>query len=263
MRITFIRIFLLNIKLSISRAIQYRADFFINFFLAVTLSSVAPVIQYLIFTRTKGYPGWTIEQIILFQGCLLLWGGIKNTLFGQIRIKMNQFVQKGQLDKLLLKPYPVIGSILSDGFNMSSAGTIIAGIAIIIYSVHKLSLHITAMQILFLISVYMAGIIFYSSVLIFFCSVNILIVFIGRLGDIFDKLMQFSEYPVEIFPEVGRFIFVTIIPIAVWIYFPAQVLLNRFEMTNLFYLFFFCISSACGSLLIWHYALKKYTSAGG
>lgn len=259
----FIRIFVFNIKMNIVRTIQYRADFLINVFLAMAFSSVAPIVQFLIFTKTKGYPGWTLDQIILFQGCLLLWGGIKNTLFGQIKFKMNQFVQKGLLDRLLLKPYPVIASILSDGFQIASIGTIIAGAAIILYSLDKMKIDLTAFQILLFLYVYILGMTFYISVLILFCSINVLVVFIGRLGDILDKLLQFSEYPIEIFPKTGRVLFVTFAPIAVWIYFPSQILLNRIEFASLIGLSFFCILSFFISLLFWDFTLKKYTSAGG
>jgi ABC-2 type transport system permease protein len=257
-----LRLFFLNCKLRIARSVEFRFDFVLGLFVSLMSSSIGPLVQFLIFTRTKGYPGWNLHQILLFQGVLLLWSGLKDTIFGEMRHQVLNLINKGEFDRLLLKPYPPIGILLTSGFYLYSFGTIIAGIALVAFSIHRMHLIIGFGQLglffLFLIS----GLILYTAISVLYCTVVIMLVFVARLGEILDKILRFSEYPIEIFPRVTRIIFITVLPFAIWVYFPAQALIDRVKITAL-------ISVACSfilfwlSLQLWNICLKKYTSAGG
>lgn len=260
--VSLLRLFFFNCKLRIARSIEFRFDFFLGVFVALTLSAIGPLVQYLIFTRTNGYPGWNIDQIVLFQGVLLLWLGLKDTIFGDLRNLVQNLVRKGEFDRLLLKPYPPIGILLASGFYYYGIGTIIAGIVVIVYAVHKLQLLINFGQIGLFFLFVTSGLILYMGFMVFFCTLVIIFVFTFRAGEIIDKFLRFSEFPMEIFPRLTRMIFVTVLPFAVWIYFPAQTLLGRLESKALlgvvFSFFVFWIN-----LKLWNWGLKKYASAGG
>lgn len=241
---------------------EFRLDFFLGMFVATLLSGVGPMVQYIIFTKTNGYPGWTLNQIILFQGILLLWSGIKDTAFGDVRTNVETMVRRGEFDRLLLKPYPPIGIILSGGFYYYGAGSIIAGIIVTAYAFQRLNLSVGLPQMgLFLLFI-VSGIVFYMAVTVLYCTIAVMIVFTSRIGEIMEKILRFSQYPVEIFPMVTRMVLLTFVPMAVWVYFPAQALLNRLDEKAL-------ISVAASFVLfwlsvkLWDLCLKKYTSAGG
>ena len=80
-----VKYFFLYSKSKISQAMQYRLDFLLGFFIAIFASSLAPICQYLIFVQMKGYPNWNLYQIILFQGVMLLWFGVKEILFADVK----------------------------------------------------------------------------------------------------------------------------------------------------------------------------------
>jgi ABC-2 type transport system permease protein len=260
--INLIRLFLFNCKIRISRSIEFRFDFCLGLFVSLTLSAIGPLVQYLIFTQTNGYPGWSIDQIVLFQGMLLLWLGIKDTIFGDLRNMVQNLVRKGEFDRLLLKPYPPIGVILASGFYYYGTGTIIAGIVVIAYAINKMQLMINPGQLGWFFLFLIAGLILYMGFMVLFCTLVVIFVFTFRAGEILDKILRFSEFPLEIFPRLTRVVFITVFPFAVWIYFPAQALLGRLETKALlgvvFSILFFWIN-----LNLWNWGLKKYTSAGG
>ncbi len=262
MLIGLIKLFLFNCKLKISSGMQYRIDFFLGLLVSLGMSSIGPVFQYLYFSHSNGYPNWNIKQIILFQGFMLLWFGIKDMLFGEIREKIVNLVRAGGFDMILLKPYPAVGIILSNGFYYQGFGPIIAGLVIIIYMINNISLHINIYQIGLIIFFYISGIILYMGITIIYCSIALLIVFMSRLGEIIDKLLQFSQYPVDIFLRIIRIAFIMVFPIAIWAYLPTQTLLNRIDITVLFSILS-CIVFFLISLIFWNICLKKYTSAGG
>jgi ABC-2 type transport system permease protein len=257
-----LRLYNWHMKLSISRAIIYRFDFLTGLFISIIVSGLGPYVQYLFFTQTKGYPGWTLDEIILFQGILLLWFGVRDTLFGDIRGTVMQMVWKGEFDRLLLKPYPPIGMILCSGFQLNGIGSCIAGILLTGLSISHLHIDFRLTTLLLLIVTVISGVILFMAITIFFCTILIMLIQMGRINEMFESITTFANYPTNIFPTVLRVAMVTFLPFAIWTYYPTQILLNRAD--GMFW------SAVAGSLAlfgisikVWNSCLRNYTSAGG
>jgi ABC-2 type transport system permease protein len=93
-------------------------------------------------------------------------------LFGELQWFISNLIWRGELDRLLLKPYPPIGIILTSGFSLNSTGSILAGIAITIYSIVKMQLSIGFFQIaLFLVYIAVGVILTMSLHVLFSCMV--------------------------------------------------------------------------------------------
>jgi ABC-2 type transport system permease protein len=257
-----IELFFWNSKLRIARSMEYRFNFIAGTIISLFFSFIGPVVQYLIFTQTKGYPGWTIKQLILFQGMMLFWMGLRDTAFGDLKQNITEMVQKGDFDRLLLKPYPPIGVILTSGFNFRNFGTLVTGIIITILAAGALKLTLGWGVISLIILTVIFGLLFNMTLDILFCSVIVLIIHTIRLGEFFENLLNFARYPVEIFSKAVRFAFLTFVPFAIWIYYPTQVLLQRIDL-KIMIAFATSLIMFGLSLIIWKHCLKKYTSAGG
>jgi len=257
-----LRLFLWNCKLDISRNMAYRFNFIAGTLISLLNSGVAPIVQYLIFTTTNGYPGWTVQQLILFQGVLLLWGGVRTMVFGRVLPEMNSLVGSGEFDRLLVKPYPPMGVLLASGFQLSGFAPTIAGVVIIAMSLSSLDVvwHWWTLP-LFLVLL-LVGCCLYAALLILMCCIILVAIQMGRLGELFEKLLSFSDYPISIYPRILGRLFSIALPFAIWINFPAQTLLNRLDVTMIW--------GAIVSIVLlfvshglWKLCLSKYTSAGG
>lgn len=97
-------LFILNSKLNIAKQMEYRFNFFLTSIIALVFSSISPLLQYLIFTQTKGFPGWNLDQIILFQGVLLIVPGLQNLLFGELRYSQADIHHSGSLCHMGIHP---------------------------------------------------------------------------------------------------------------------------------------------------------------
>lgn len=241
---------------------MYRFDFLMGVTIALAFNSVGPILQYLIFTQTEGFPGWNLEQIILFQGVLLLVLGIRRMLFGDLHSFMIDIVYEGDLDRFLTKPAPAIGIIVGSGFNLDGIGSVFAGLAIMLYSIQTLELVITVTQVgLFILTLFFGVVLYLGIEVLFICSVIILIN-IGRLDDILQTMTRFGDYPLSIFPTATKIILITAVPFAVWANFPAEILIRGWE--NIIVLTYVCCTIFfIGSLFLWHIIIRRYTSAGG
>lgn len=260
--LSIIKLFFWNSKLKIQRGIEYRADFIIGTFISLGMSSIAPITQYLIFSQTRGYPGWTIHQIILFQGVLLMTIGLRDTAFGEMKQNVLTLVRRGDFDRLLLKPYPPISILLTSGFNLKSIGTIIAGIIVTTVAYANLNMTFNILHLPLLIICLISGMLLGMSLDIVFCSMVIKFVNLGQIIRLFDTIVNFASYPVEIYTKIPRVILSIIVPFAIFIYYPTQVLLNRIDF-KLFLAFLASIVIYILCNYLWNNTLKNYTSAGG
>lgn len=260
--VTLAQLFLWNSSLSISKSMQYRFNFLTGAVMTVLFSLIGPLVQYLLFTQTKGFPGWNLNQIILFQGVLLLTAGLKNTLLGNTKNQFIGLIRDGAFDRFLLKPFPPMGLLMATSFTLEGAGTLISGIAVMIYASIKLSLVISGWTLGLFIICIVTGLLFYAALDIIHCSLIVLTVADGGIQGIMNAYLRFSEYPLEIFPKYLQLLFVTLLPMAVLIYYPAQVLLGRIDL-KLIYCFLGVMVFFVLSLNLWKSVLKKYVSAGG
>lgn len=255
-------LFVWNSSLAISRSMQYRFDFLMGTLINLLFSLMGPLVQYLLFTQTKGFPNWNLDQIILFQGILLFTIGLRSTLFGNSRSQFIRLIRNGEFDRFLLKPFPPIALLLATSFNLDGIGTVCAGVVVTVYSIIKLNLLVTIWQVgLFLLSVIL-GLLFIVALDIIHCSLIILTVADGGINGILNAYLRFAEYPLEIYSGFMKTLFITFIPITIIVYYPTQIILNRMDIRILYassgvFIFYGL------SLLFWGTVLKKYTSAGG
>jgi len=241
---------------------QYRLDFLISLFISLAMTSIGPIVQLLVFTQSNGFPGWNIDQIILFQGNVLIWLGLRGTVFGEVRMQMMDMVRKGTFDRLLIKPYPPIGVLLAGGFSLSGLGPFISGIAVTIYAAVHMNLQITPHVVAALLVMIISGLFVYMGLIALFCCLVIFVVHMEKMDEMFENIIRVSDYPLELFPKFLKYSFIFIIPFAVWAYYPAKTLMG--EASSAVYLFlplgivFFIMS-----IKIWNRSLKYYASSGG
>jgi ABC-2 type transport system permease protein len=256
------KLFLFESKLKLARAMEFRADFIFSLITTFIQSFMAPLFQIFIYTKTNGYPGWTFNQIMIFQAIMLLYSGITETLLGNVKYIMESIVQYGLLDRYLLLPYSSIGFILTKGFNYRNLGIIIAGILSLMFAIFHLGLILNWIQIVLFILFIILGIFLMIAFNIFFCSIALRIVYVVRLKEILERIYFFSGFPAEIYSGIIRFIYLAILPLGICIYYPAQTLLGRLNVFSI-YGSIATIVLFIVSINVWNRQIKKYTSSGG
>jgi len=263
--IALVRLFTWNSALTISRDMQYRFNFLTGTVITVLFSLIGPLAQYFLFTKTKGFPHWTINQIILFEGVLLLTAGLRATLFGGAKGKFIGLVRNGDFDGTSFKAYfLLLAYLLATSFSMDGIGTLAAGIAVIVYASIKMNLIISLWAILIFIACIVAGLVFNAALDIIHCSLILLTVADGGVSGIMNAYLRLSEYPLEIYPKYIQLLFVTLLPLAVICLLSCTGLyLGRVDLKPRILLLLAIIVFYVLSLRLWNSVMKKYVSAGG
>ena len=257
-----LRLFCKDCSIKISGGMQYRKNFLTSIIISILYSFVFPLFQLMFFKTTRGFDGWTIDQVMFFQSIFLLWTGIIQTLFNDVLSLMGALVLQGGFDRLLLLPYPPLLSLFTRGFNYYSLGSVLTGFIGAIYFIVRLEVAITLPNITMFLILLLFGLVFYAALLIICCSFILRWTYFSRMREILEKLFFFTSMPAEVFNGTSKLVYMVIFPISIWAYFPAQALLNRLNV-YVYPSMLVCVVFFILSIFIWDHHLKRYTSAGG
>ncbi len=244
------------------RGMAYRADFAISIAVSLLFSAMGPLFQFFLYRNSNGYPGWTWDQILVFQAVLLLSNGLCETLLGGVRGQIEGLMQNGEFDRVLLKPWPPLLLILSGGFNPAGLGGLVAGVAAIAWAGWNAGLPGGAVGVAAFLVFLAARLLLQAAVHIVYCALTVRWVYPMRLPEIVDKILNWGNFPLEVFPRILQLVFTTIVPFSLACHWPAKALLGEAGPVSVASLacaavgFFLCV-------LFWNAQLKRYSSGGG
>jgi ABC-2 type transport system permease protein len=255
-------LFLFKSKMLLMRMMQYRFNFVMGLLVAFGFSALGPLAQFLLYSNSNGYPGWNWDQMLLFQAVLLLVNGLTDILFGSVRSAIDSLMEKGEFDRLLLRPYPPLMILLTSGFKPYGLGTVAVGAAGTLWAVVRIGVPAGALGFAFFFVFLMARLLLQAGVHILYCFFTVRWVYPMRLGEITDKILAYGNYPMEIYPAFLRALFTTALPFAIACYWPAKALLGPVSWS--------AFASLGGTALLvlvafalWKRQLKSYVSGGG
>ncbi|GAA0736065.1 ABC-2 family transporter protein [Dactylosporangium roseum] len=259
---TSIDLFLLNSRANTQRLLQYRTDFAVGVAITFFFTLLSPLLQYLLYTRSNGYPGWTWSQILLLQAILLLVGGLRDIFFGDVSKHIQNLMAKGELDQVLLKPFPPLLFVLTSSFSPFSVVTVVVGSGAVVWAYGRSGAPVGPMPVMSFVVFLLAGLTLYLTESVLFCALTVRWTYPLRLRETLQKIIRFGDPPMEVYPPVVRAALSTVLPLAVATYWPAQALLGRLTVVA-------WISLACtvllliGAVRLWNRQLNQYSSAGG
>ena len=259
--IRLLKIHLQGMKIAFFTLTAYRFDFFVGLLVVLAGVLLSPLFIILIYANGAEIGNYTIYDIFLIQGIYLTASGFGSIFFFNIVWSTTYLVREGSLDIMLLKPVSLLSTLIATSYNNRGIANVLGGIALFCYALSFepsptaaqwtlfLLLFITALAVLFAISVILAG---------------LGIVWVGnsRLFDIYGSISKFASYPMTIFKKVLRTMLTFMVPVAMLGFLPASVLLGESE--QYLYIAVLCsIAFVAVALFIWNAMISRYTSTGG
>lgn len=249
--------------ITFSKEMAYKTNFLIKMLMLIFLESVGPIISYLIYENTLGIPGWSFEEFILLLGTFTLIINLANFLFLYLPSIVMFYVKKGFLDTLFVKPMNLLAHLTIKSINLEAIAGILTGLVLIIWSFLKLELSLFSINFMFYILLIFIAVIFQFSLIVIMASLTIIFIKITGLYHIYNSLMSIAKYPLIIFNSGLILFFTFIIPIGIAAHYPVTVLLGEGIKLLTIGAVIIVIIFLFISILLWKYALKKYSSAGG
>jgi ABC-2 type transport system permease protein len=248
-------------KNALSGRMAYRMNFFLVMFTIMAFELLFPIVTILIYGNGLSFPGWGLYEVLLIQGVFLLSKGISLWIFIGMWTNVLSRVREGTFDLLLIRPASPMFLTIVTNFSIDEIGTLPAGILLTSISLRYVAAPGFANWIWFILLFLFSILILFSLTVIMSATV---FKWVGnsRLGELFNVIYDFGNFPVTIFSKAFQILITWVIPIAMVAFLPVSVLLEK-PIPNI------VISICAGfgfffvAIVFWRIMLRKYESAGG
>jgi len=200
-------------------AMEYRAAFLLQAFGMALNNVIFLFFWWVLFTRLPSIRGWTMPMVATVFGLVALAFGLANALFGNC-MRIASTIVTGDLDYYLTLPADPLLHLLVSRTQFTAWGDAISGVGIFLFLVPG-SLPRLPMFVLYSM---LGALVFVG----FGVIVGSLAFYVAQSQDIssylFEAMISFSLYPIDIFPHAVRLILYTVVPSAIVGALPARLL---------------------------------------
>lgn len=257
----FFAIYKTCIEISVARELTYRLNFVLSLLITLGFNILFPLVTILIYRSGASFPGWDFYEVLLMQSVFTISNGLASIMFSGVLWTTMQHIREGSFEIVLLRPINPLFFLIATNFDPGSAGLIVGGGVLFAFSLaHTGIVSITAIPQFLLL--FAAGFAVMAGIQMIMAATSFKWVGNSRIPEIFNSILDFGKYPLIIFPNVIQSIAVFIIPVGMIGFFPASVLLGRFDPIMLFAVIP-CVLFLFFGIWIYQFMVKLYEGVGG
>lgn len=258
-----LRLWLLFMRQHLLGLMEYKADFLVGVisYLFRYVGEVA-MISFL-FANIKALAGWSFHQVLFIYGFAAIPRAFNLLLFDSIWMLPRDYIQNGQLDRLLIRPLNPYFHLLGERFGHDGIGVLAIAIGIISYSAANLGLQLGPLDYLLFVIFSLAGSLIYMATNLFAASCGFYFVRVQELMMFFWSLNLFGTYPINIFIPAIRYAILFVIPFAMAGFVPASFFLGVKEYSPYVLLVIpVAVLFSVGAYQFFKRGLRRYSSTG-
>lgn len=247
---------------TLSSLLAYRTNFAIQSLYGPAYVLVMYWLIAIAFSRTETLGGWNVNEGILlfiyfqwlFVICIILF--MKGA-----RIFLWTGLRNGELDLILTKPVKPQFLVL---FSKPEIEQLALGLTLTILLIWKsmpFIIQISIFQLLGFVIMTVLGIAMVYFSIALYTVAGFYLTRAGQIIEVYNKIFDFAQYPLNIFPFSFQLVAVSILPLAFASYFPTLFLLGKGEFNYIILAIIITIIFALLSKFAWQFSMKKYSSA--
>ncbi|MFS0723966.1 ABC transporter permease [Paenibacillus sp. 1P07SE] len=260
----WLRMYTILIAASIRSRMQYRFNFWFSTLISALVNAVEFLMLAVVLLRFEHIQGWTLIECGYLYGILTLSRAIYRSLASDVHY-LERYLLSGDLDKLLLRPVPILLALMTQNFNLRF-GELLQGSAILAIC---MSTMMREGQIGWTAVAPTLMAVGAGAVLLF--AIGLLSVTTGFWLTRTSVLQNFTEdaaktaaqYPMSIYPGWLQGVLTGIIPVAFVNYLPSLYILKG-EHSPLILLASWAVALTLTGLglLFWRVGISRYQSTG-
>lgn len=241
------RLFFQMMAANLRGLMAFKADFLISFSAGLLSQTIGLLFLGVLFSNISTVAGWNVYEAAVLYGYMFVGEGVM-TLFFQGTNGLWRQVRRGEIDRYMLRPLPLENQIYGRDINLAGAGTTATGLAVLGYSLSRLSIDWSWWRILVLAASLILGPVIRVNIN-FASSAAGMLLEGGGIKEVVEDLYEMGKYPLDIYPKVFRVLLLTLVPYAAVSFVPAAVLLGKRPVAYILLL------PAATVLIVW---LRKY-----
>ncbi|GLX69435.1 ABC transporter permease [Paenibacillus glycanilyticus] len=219
---------------------------------------------YFMFAQFGQVKGWSFYEAALCYAIVGLSFALAET-FARGFDMFSTLVASGDFDRLLVRPRSTVLQVLGSRFEFARLGRMLQSLIILLWSLNKLPLTLTAPKLLTLILMIVCGTLIFAGIFIATASFSFWTIQGLEVANVFtDGGREMAKYPLSIYEKWVAVFFTYIIPLGCVNYLPLLYILGRTDGHEILYM----LSPLAGivfiipCLLLWKIGVRHYCSTG-
>ena len=257
----YVRLYGYFVRFSLSRALEFRVDFYFRVLMDALYYTVNILFYKLIFLHTGKLGGWNEAEAMIFVATYLVVDAVNMTVFANNMWWLPTYINRGDLDYYLIRPVSSFFFLSFRDFAANSFLNLLISIGIMIWAMGVYPGPLRPGGILLLIIFIFNGAFLYHLVRM----LTVIPVFWMQSSrgfeTIFWSLARFMERPDSIFTGWVRRILLSVLPFCLVASLPARFFLESFSWLRLLHILLVTGIFLVLVLLFWRAGLRAYSSA--
>lgn len=255
-----VRLYRRSLGAHVRATLEYHADFWIMVLAGLIGPAVGMAFLGAVFAQVPQLNGWRLAEVVLLYGLVTVTDGLAGILFDGVW-QIGQLVNRGGLDYLLVRPYPVVLQVMSAQVGFSGVGGVMIGTAMTGWALTHVDVAWTPLTVLVSVVLFTSALAIRVAITLASNAVSfwakgpstLFAVAVHHLGEL-------TRYPVTVYGVALRVLVTAVVPFAFVAFFPARWLLHGDRVGLLGPL----VATACLglALLMFRRGLRRYESAG-
>lgn len=254
------------VRMLFKSALQYRASLLMQVIAQAVMTAGEMLAVVVLLSRFQAVGHWGPGEIMFFFGAMQATFALTE-LLGRGITAFPWFIQRGDFDALILRPRPLLTQVLLSQLDPRRIGGVAVGVIAMLAAGARLNIAWTAAKALLLTEVVVCcmllvlGLFMIEATVSFFSVKSIEMVNILTYGG-----RTACQYPVDVYPNVLRFLFTYLAPFAMCMHWPVSYIIGApmialptwaYFATPLAGAAFFAVMTR-----IWYMGVRHYRSTG-
>lgn len=246
---------------------SYRTSFALDLVTQVLAQWIELVVILVLFGHISALGGFTKHEVLLMYAFAGAGFGVADLFAGQLD-NLPTYIRTGSFDVLLMRPLGTLPQIMVSDIRLRRIGRIIGAIAVLVYALMHVEVDWTPAKVALTIATPIAGAVIFSSIWVVTCSVCFWVVEGREFANAFTYGSNaFTSYPVNVYPNVLRWVMAFVVPGAFVAYYPSLALLGKQDPLGLpgwvSWTSPLVAALAAGAAgLVWRFAVRHYRGTG-
>src|SRR5258707_6007472 len=225
----YLSLFKTCFKIGVINTTAYRGNFVLQFFQSCISLASALIGFSVIFLHAQTLNGWDYDEMLVVVAIYFLTGGILNFMIKPNMVLLMNNIWDGNLDYWLLKPVYSQLLLSMRKLEIWRIFDILAGLVVLGIVFSHLGPRLTLTGSFFFALTFLLGISVVYSFYLMLTTIAFWTVKLENLPLLFQSLFDTGRWPVSLYPLWLRLSLVVIVPVAVAITIPSQMLVGNFS----------------------------------
>jgi ABC-2 type transport system permease protein len=245
---------------SLIQDLEYRLNWWMNAFNTLLSLASSALVLAVVFSQREEIGGWTFDQTLTLLGVYLLLEGITVVFLVPNLNRVPQYVRKGELDFLLLKPIAARFIVSTRYASVWWVPQLGLALGVIVFGMARQGT-LTPAHVALAGAMLVAAVAILYAVWFALTTTAFWFVKVDNVSELFFSFFEAGRFPVSAYPGWVRAMLTFVVPVAFLTTVPAEAAAGTLTWPWALGAIGVGVALLAASQLLWRYALANYTSA--